>query len=137
VPASSEIGAIGFGMSHTPTIAIVDDDEGVRSSLSSLLRAFGYYVRSYASAQDFLNAAVREEPDCLLVDVQMPGMSGEQLQMHLIASGRSFPIIFMTAFPQEGIRERVMAAGARGFLQKPADAGQIASSIADVLGREG
>ncbi|MGO4407775.1 response regulator transcription factor [Bosea sp. RAF48] len=128
---------IGFGMPHIPTIAIVDDDEGVRTSLSSLLRALGYHVRGYASAQDFLNDPAIEEPDCLLVDVQMPGMSGEQLQMHLVASERSFPIIFMTAFPQAGIRERVMAAGVRGFLQKPADAGQIASSLAGVLGGDG
>jgi len=67
-------------------IAIVDDDDGVRQSLSSLVRALGYEVRTYACAADFL-ADAGDPPDCLLTDIQMPQMDGDQLQAELLARG--------------------------------------------------
>lgn len=105
--------------------------------MSSLIRSLGYNVRCYGSAREFLSDTAHGDPDCMLTDVQMPAMTGDQLQAHLIASGRMFPLIFMTAFPASGIRERVMAAGARGFLEKPADAELIAGCLASVLDRNG
>ncbi len=124
-------------MRDVPIIAIVDDDEGIRTSLSSLVRSLGYDVCSYGSAAEFLDDTTAGDPDCMLLDIQMPAMTGDQLQTRLIASGRRFPIIVMTAFPTNSLRERVMAAGAYGFLQKPADAERIAGCLERALSRDG
>ncbi len=120
-------------MQHIPIIAIVDDDEGVRNSLSSLIRSLGYEVRSYASAQGFLSDPERRDPDCMITDIQMPEMTGDQLQAVLIAAGRRFPMIFMTAFPTAATRDRVTAAGAWAFLDKPSEPDTIARHIAAAL----
>ena len=121
-------------MSRIPTVAIVDDDGGVRTSLTSLVRSLGYEVRTYISALDFLDDKRSPDPDCMIADIQMPQMTGDQLQAVLTSSGRSFPIIFMTAFPSDTVRDRVMAAGARDYLEKPADSDAIARRLADLLG---
>jgi len=122
-------------MAHPPIIAIVDDDHGVRTSLSSLVRSLGYDARSYASAVDFLADDRTDDPDCMIADIQMPEMSGDELQAALIAAGRRFPMIFMTAFPTRATRERVMAAGACCFLDKPADGDTIAHHLAEAVAR--
>lgn len=113
-------------------VAIVDDDDGVRQSLSSLLRALGHEVRTFASAEAFL-ASLEERPDCLLTDIQMPQMNGDVLQQELLARGYAFPMIFMSAYPTEAIRERVMARGAIAFLAKPVDAEAISRCLALAL----
>ena len=123
--------------SQAAVIAIIDDDEGVRTSLSSLLRSFGYEIRSYGSATEFLDERGRADPDCLIADMQMPRMSGEQLQAELLARGRTFPMIFMTAFPAETVRIRVMARGACAFLDKPVDGDRIAGCLASALAGNG
>lgn len=120
-------------MQHVPIIAIVDDDDGVRSSLSSLIRSLGYEARGYASAQEFLGDPERCDPDCMITDIQMPEMTGDQLQAALIAAGRRFPMIFMTAFPTAAARDRVTAAGACAFLDKPAEPETIARHLAAAL----
>lgn len=119
-------------MWQSATIAILDDDAGVRAALASLVRALGHRARTFASPDDFLRAAA-PDPDCLILDVQMPGMSGDALQARLLAEGRPIPAIFMTAFPQEAVRARVMAAGAVAFLEKPVDCDEIAALIAEAL----
>jgi FixJ family two-component response regulator len=99
-------------------ISIVDDDESVRESTKALVRSLGYAARAYASAEEFLTS----DPDdtaCLILDVQMKGLSGVELQERLIAQGRRTPIIFVTAFPDERIRDHALKAGAIGFLSKP------------------
>src|SRR3954454_17508553 len=106
-------------MSEAPIIAIVDDDEAVRVATASLVRSIGYTARTYASGKDFLRSCAQEEPSCLISDVQMPEMSGPELQDELTAAGRRMPIIFITAFPDEALRRRVLAAGASCFLSKP------------------
>lgn len=122
-------------MQHPPTIAIVDDDDGVRSSLSSLIRSLGYDAHSYGSAREFLEDCDSGDPDCLITDIQMPEMTGDELQAQLIAAGRRFPMIFMTAFPSEVTRSRVMAAGACALLEKPAEPDTIASQLEAALSR--
>ena len=119
-------------MRQSATIAILDDDAGVRAALASLVRALGHRARSFASPEAFLRAA-EPDPDCLILDVQMPGMSGDALQARLLAEGRPIPAIFMTAFPQEAVRARVMAAGGVAFLEKPVDCDEIAALIAEAL----
>lgn len=116
-------------MSEPPVIAIVDDDEAGRVAMDSLVRSLGYTARTYASAEDFLCACAEQEPACLITDVQMPGMTGVELQQSLTAAGRRFPIIFLTAFPTEALRERVLAAGAISFLQKPCDGDILIRSL--------
>src|SRR5690242_6008835 len=108
-------------MKHASMIAILDDDEGVRTSLSSLVRSLGHDVCTYASAAAFLANADAGDPDCLITDVQMPGMSGAQLLEALAMAGRRFPVIVMTAFPSDATRQRVLAAGALAYLIKPVE----------------
>jgi FixJ family two-component response regulator len=120
-------------MCETPVIAIVDDDEAVRVATGSLVRSLGYTAETYASAGDFLRACAEREPACLITDVQMPDMSGVELQQSLIAAGHHLPVIFVTAFPTESVRARVLAAGANGFLQKPCDGDTIIRSLQRAL----
>jgi FixJ family two-component response regulator len=124
-----------YDMTHDPTIAVLDDDEGVRISLTSLIRSLGYQVRCYASPLEFLDDRAAGEPDCMISDIQMPEMSGDQLQAQLIAAGRNFPIIFMTAFPTPATRDRVLAAGAQAFLDKPVSGDTIAHHLETALQR--
>ena len=78
-------------------VAVVDDDISVRESLDSLIRSVGMGVRVFASAEDFLNSAHPRKADCLILDVRLPGMSGFDLQHHLVARNCKVPVIFMTA----------------------------------------
>lgn len=81
-----------------PVIAVVDDDESVRESLASLAESVGYEVALFPSAEDFLMASQhRDDLDCLILDVRLPGLSGVELHTQLTASGRSIPTIFITA----------------------------------------
>ena len=118
-------------MAETPAVAIVDDDEGVRTSLASLVRSLGYEAHAYESGVAFLQDS--NDPACMIADIQMPVMTGDELQARLVASGRRFPIIFMTAFPTESIRTRVMAAGARCYLRKPSDGDEIIRCLEEAL----
>jgi FixJ family two-component response regulator len=120
-------------MAKTPVIAIVDDDEGVRASLASLVRSLGYEAHAYESGVQFLREPSEDDPACMIADIQMPVLTGDELQAQLIASGRRFPIIFMTAFPSEAMRQRVMAAGAHCFLGKPSSGDEIIRSLEEAL----
>ncbi len=120
-------------MASPPLIAVIDDDGGIRDSISSLIRSVGYAVRSYESAVEFLLDKSEPEPDCLIVDVQMPVMSGDQLQERLKSFGRHYPIIFMTAYPTDTIRSKVMSAGAICLLVKPADGDVVLQCVERAL----
>jgi FixJ family two-component response regulator len=100
-------------------ISIIDDDESVRMATTALTRSLGHVAHSFASAQAFLQSAHVDDTSCLIVDVQMPRMSGVELQSALLSQGRGIPIIFMTAFPDERIRSRVLRSGAVGYISKP------------------
>ena len=99
-------------------ISIVDDDEFVRESTKALVRSLGYSARTFASAEEFLDSDL-DETNCLILDVQMTGLSGVELLERLTVEGRQTPVIFVTAFPDERIRNHVLDAGAVGFLRKP------------------
>jgi FixJ family two-component response regulator len=118
-------------------ISVVDDDESVRLAMSSLVRSLGYQVREFASAEGFLASPLRHETACLIADVQMPGMSGLDLQDALLARNEVVPIIFITAFPVDRIRRRAEAAGAVGFLSKPIDSQLIIRCLNEALSRAG
>ena len=100
-------------------IVIVDDDEGVREATKTLVRSLGYNASTFGSANEFLKSEKVHDTSCPITDLQMPGLSGIDLQDRLIASGYRIPIIFITAYPDENVRLRVMKAGAIGFLSKP------------------
>jgi FixJ family two-component response regulator len=102
-----------------PVISIIDDDDSVRSSLRSLVRSLGFHACTFASAEDFLDSPCRDETACLITDLQMPGLSGIELQRLLSAQDRRIPIIFVTAFPDDRVRASAMEWGALGFLSKP------------------
>jgi FixJ family two-component response regulator len=103
----------------TPVVAIVDDDRDVRAATQLFVRSLGYTAFAFASAEAFLNSPELGIADCLIADVQMAGMSGIELQQALVTQGRHLPIIFITAFPSERVREQVMSAGAIAMLAKP------------------
>jgi FixJ family two-component response regulator len=100
-------------------VAIVDDDDAVRQATVSLVRSLGHEARGFASAEDFLRPGSDEGVDCLVTDVHMPGMDGTALQRRLLARGRTYPIVFVSGFIDEAVRESVMAAGAFCYLGKP------------------
>ena len=110
-------------------IAIVDDDECARSGLSVLIESLGYRPATFASAGEYLASAMREHTACLILDVHMPGMSGPDLQAHLIAEGCCPPTVFITGQFEEHVRERVIKAGAISYLTKLGGAEAIVDSI--------
>jgi FixJ family two-component response regulator len=106
-------------MSIQSLVSVVDDDESVRESLPDLLREFGFAARAYASAEEFLASEGIGDTDCLILDIAMPGMSGPALQLELLRRQCAIPIVFITAERDDGIRPRLLAAGAVDCLFKP------------------
>jgi FixJ family two-component response regulator len=106
-------------VSQTPLLACIDDDPSICEAIKELLKASGFTAKTFLSAEEFLQSARLEDTSCLIMDVQLGGMSGLQLQNRLAESGYGIPIIFITAFPDERIRERALSAGAVCFLSKP------------------
>jgi FixJ family two-component response regulator len=102
-------------------ISIIDDDASVRAASDNLLRSLGYAVYTFVSAEEFLRSTHLNDTGCVIADVQMPGMSGVDLQAWLLTQGYRVSFIFMTAFPEETIRARALKAGAICFLTKPFD----------------
>jgi|EndMetStandDraft_5_1072996.scaffolds.fasta_scaffold285615_2 FixJ family two-component response regulator len=124
-------------LSNAPIISIVDDDESVRVATVKLVRVHGFAAHGFASAEEFLRSPRAVDTSCVITDVRMPGMSGVDLQSHLIAQGRRIPMIFITAFRQEGTEARAMAAGAICFLTKPFDGGKLISCLTEALKGDG
>jgi FixJ family two-component response regulator len=106
-------------LSSPPVISIIDDDGSVRAATHNLVRSLGYVVHTFASAEEFLGSPHLNDTSCVIADVQMPTMSGLQLQAHLLAEGNRVPFIFITAFSVENARARAVKAGATCFLTKP------------------
>jgi FixJ family two-component response regulator len=114
-------------------ISIVDDDESVREAIESLMKSVGYSARVFPSASDFLGSGFLNSTDCLILDVQLPGMSGLELQNHLIASNCRVPIVFISAHCTAESRARAIEAGAVGFLQKPFSEDALLNAISSSL----
>jgi FixJ family two-component response regulator len=114
-------------------ISVVDDDESVRRTTTLLIESFGFRAAAFESAETFLNSGHLHDTSCLIVDVQMPGMDGLQLQSHLAAAGCGIPIIFITAYESKDSRQRAMQAGAAAFLGKPFSDEQLLQIIRSAL----
>ena len=110
-------------------ISIVDDDESVRNATRTLIRSVGYDVATFASAEEFLASEQLHRTACLISDVQMPGLSGIELQERLKTGGHQIPIIFITAFPDDRVRDCAMQAGAISFLSKPFNETHLIDSL--------
>jgi FixJ family two-component response regulator len=108
-------------MSEVPLISIIDDDALARDGIGALVESLGYNVITFASAQHFLESSMLAETTCLITDVQMPGLSGLELQEALQSQGYHTPVILVTAYPNEKHRIRALENGAIGFLSKPFD----------------
>jgi FixJ family two-component response regulator len=114
-------------------ISVVDDDESVRRTTTLLIESFGFRAAAFESAETFLRSGHLQDTSCLIVDVQMPGMNGLQLQDHLAAAGCGIPIIFITAYESKDSRQRAMQAGAAAFLGKPFSDEQLLQIIRSAL----
>ncbi len=106
-------------MAKRSLVSVVDDDESVRESLPDLLREFGFEAKAFASAEEFLASGYVEQTRCLILDIAMPGMSGQDLQEELTRRRQKIPIVFITATGDETVRPLVLERGAVECLFKP------------------
>ena len=118
------------------TIFIVDDDPSIRLALENLISSIGQQVETYAAAQDFLRDCPRNPAGCLVLDVQMPGLSGLDLQSELSHAGIHLPIIFLTGHGDIPTTVRAMKAGAVEFLTKPVSDSELLAAINQALERD-
>ena len=110
-------------------VAIVDDDDLMRTALQSLLKSAGLLAQSFASAEEFLKSGHQQDTACLITDIRMPGMSGLELQAQLNADHCKIPTIFITAHGDGKMRMQAMRAGAVEFLAKPFDDEALLESV--------
>jgi FixJ family two-component response regulator len=126
-------------MRNTPSgiihVAVVDDDENLRRSFARLLRAAGIRPVTYASAEAYLADSARPEFDCLVLDVQLPGMSGLDLQKHLQTAQVSTAVLFITAYDDAAAREEAYAMGCAGYFRKSDSGRDVLSAIKAVIAR--
>ena len=101
------------------TIYVVDDDDSIRKALKRLLKSAGYHTRTFASAEAFLEFIPDEGGGCLVLDIDLPGITGFELQEKLISRGAAYRIIFMTAFDNKKWQKRAENRGAFGYIKKP------------------
>ena len=116
-------------MSRGETVYLVDDDASVRKGLGRLLRAAGYDVHVFDSAEEFLSTPRAKSDACVILDARMPWMSGTRLQDEIRARGMSLPVIFVTAEGSVGTRESALAFGAVAFFHKPVDGPALINAI--------
>ena len=126
--------------SPKPLIAIVDDDESVCRALERLVRSLGMAAETYTSGADFIEQ-VESQPtfnaDCVILDVQMPGLNGVEVQAQLRRIRQDIPVVFITAHDDRLSRERALAGGAVAFLRKPCNDSLIIRTLATALKRRG
>lgn len=119
-----------------PIVIVIDDDPMVRGSLESLLKSVGLRVKTFDSAQKFLETERPQGPSCLILDVRMPGLSGPQLQERLLTDQVPLPIIFISGYGTIPISVRTMKAGAVDFLQKPFDEQDLLDAVYKAIERD-
>jgi FixJ family two-component response regulator len=106
-------------LTQPPFVSIVDDDESMREAIESLIKSLGFRAETFGSTEEFVQCDHLAQIACLILDVQLPGMSGLELQRLLSIATYTFPIIFITAQIDDSIREQALKAGAVDFLYKP------------------
>jgi FixJ family two-component response regulator len=118
---------------RTKLVAIVDDDDSMRSALQGLLKAVGLPAQAFASAEEFLKSGQQRHTACLIADIRMPGISGLELQAKLNAEHCRIPTIFITAHGDANLRMQALRAGAVEFLAKPFDDEALLESVREAL----
>lgn len=134
-------GDIDFGgdaprdlMASRRSLAIVDDDSLVRAALASLARSQGLSVTTFASAEDFLHKTQLDDFDCVLSDIQMPGLSGLELLQVLARRCPQTPVVIMTALAEPRLRDQALTGGARAFLDKPFEPAEVIALLEEIFG---
>ena len=117
-------------------IAVVDDDASVREGLQSLIRSAGWRVEAFVSAQEFLARLGAEAPSCVILDLQLPGLSGLDLQNRMAEVGLDIPIVFLTGHGNIPASVQAMKAGAVEFLTKPLDEAKLLQAIQEAIERD-
>jgi len=112
-----------------PRVAVVDDDLSVRKALERLLRAAGFDAVTFASAHEFFYSLEAQRPDCLVLDLHMPGMNGLEVQRRLGQTGVRIPVIVITGHDEPQTREQCLAAGATDYLRKPFNDDELLTAI--------
>jgi len=126
---------VGNTVPRTPwTVCIIEDDQSVRRALWRLIRSLGLTVQTFVSAEEFLRAGPMLARTCLIVDLHLPGMSGLELQEQLKAEGKNVPIVFITGYGDEHVREQALQAGAIAFLEKPFAEQALVEAVQRALG---
>lgn len=120
-----------------PTVAVVDDEEGVRHALHRLLRSAGFEVLVYASGADFLRHAADSAPDCVVLDLHMRGKTGFDVQEELTSRALAIPVIVLTGNDTAENRARALANGADGYLCKPVDDVALIDAIVNAMQKRG
>jgi FixJ family two-component response regulator len=118
-----------------PYIAVVDDEEAIRKALKRLLRAAGLEAEGYASGKAFLDAAAERRPDCVLLDLHMPSMSGEQVLATIRKMAGRPPVVIITGHDTPETRDKCLAAGAAAYLRKPLDDRLLLNAISAALSK--
>jgi FixJ family two-component response regulator len=117
-------------------ISIVDDDESIRRTTTFLIESFGFRAAAFESAENFLKSGQLHDTSCLILDVQMPGTTGLELQSELAAAGYGIPVIFITAYDNKVSRKQAMQAGAAAFLGKPFSDEELLQTIRSALAHD-
>jgi FixJ family two-component response regulator len=124
-----------LGCSRNELIAIVDDDPWACEGMNSFVASLGFLGATFMSAEDYLSSELKQRTGCLILDVHLCGMSGPDLQACLLTDGYCTPVIFVTALFEEHVRDRVMKAGAVGYLTKPCDERALVRCLERAVGR--
>jgi FixJ family two-component response regulator len=122
-------------MNTRPLVSVIDDDESVRESLPHLLKGFGFAVRAFSSAEEYLASNLLSQSKCLILDITMPGMSGPDLLEELKRLGWKTPVVFITAQRDEEVRSQVLQQGAVACLFKPFSGKALRTAIDAALGK--
>jgi FixJ family two-component response regulator len=117
-------------------VAIVDDEESVRRALGRLVRSAGFHVQTFASGADFLHSLSRSSPQCVVLDLRMPHMSGFEVQMALVEQRSDVPVVIITGDDSAEIRLQTLSHGAKAYLRKPVDEAMLLDAIQSAIGPE-
>lgn len=121
-----------FGQSQ---IAVVDDDASFRDSMRRLLKSLGCAVADFPSAAEFLASPQLDSAQCLVADIHMPAMTGVQLYERLLATGHAIPTILVTAYPNDGVRKRMLEMGVDCYLPKPLEESLLIDCLRSAVAR--
>lgn len=116
-----------------PCVAVLDDDKSVRTAISRLLKMSGMEVVCHASSMSLLNSLEKEPPDCVVLDLQMPGMNGMDVLHYLTHAHIRLPVVIVTAHDELGSPDACLSAGAAAYLRKPLDADELIQTISSAI----